>query len=224
MTKKRIADLLKEEVEKPVGEATTEPKREKDSKDGDAESKGRTRKRPSAAKSATTQSTPRSTAKAATKAIKKTAGQPSDDLTQKVAELEAALTQSAEQIMGLQADVNSHQDRIFELKDKLEKAESDRTKKAASIDKLVAELKEAKQTIVSLTAAKAADSRETAPTAEKAAPPEPAPKPAERQSLSLQRRPYSSYKSIPEYAIQRGTPTGGQNNSMLDDDDIGWVD
>ena len=40
-----------------------------------------------------------------------------------------------------------------------------------------------------------------------------------RSTLTLRNRP-SSYKAIPEYAIQRGE----QNNSMLSDDDIGWVD
>ena len=43
-----------------------------------------------------------------------------------------------------------------------------------------------------------------------------------RQTLSLRppsRRPMGSSKPIPDYAIQRG-----EQNSMLSDDDIGWVD
>ncbi|NJM97098.1 MAG: hypothetical protein HC800_07890 [Phormidesmis sp. RL_2_1] len=128
----------------------------------------------------------------------------------------------------MQSDISNHQSRIFELKDGLEKAQSDLKQKHAALQQVTAELTEAKQVIAKLTAAsqaataapvKAPPTKQQA-TAKQAA----APKPAERQSLSLQRTPYSSYKSIPEYAIQRGKPASGQSNSMLSDDDIGWVD
>ena len=104
--------------------------------------------------------------------------------------------------------------------------ERDRQAQTAQITKLTAELNEAKQVILKLTEANQqakAQAQAEAEAASKAAPEAPATKPAERQSLKL-RRHYANYKSIPEYAIQRGTPTGGQNNSMLSDDDIGWVD
>lgn len=227
MTKKRIADLLKEEVEKPAaGEASP-------ATDGDS---AKTRKRaaasqPTAQKAATqtksskapatatkASATKASTAKSATKST-------SDrQLTARITELEAALTQSAEKASALQADVDTHQNRIFELKDSLEQAERDRQSQTAQVTKLTAELEEAKQVILKLTEANQ-QAKEQASQAEPEAvvPEAPAAKPAERQSLQL-RRPYTSYKSIPEYAIQRGTPTGGQNNSMLSDDDIGWVD
>lgn len=229
MTKKRIADLLKEEVEKPA--------EEKASIATDSTVKG-TRKRSPDPQSAATQSAGQATAKktaaaqtnAQTKSAKaaaattKPAAKSASDrqLTAKIAELEAALSQSAQKASALQADVDTHQDRIFELKDSLEKAESDRQAKTAQVTKLTAELDEAKQVILKLTEAnqQAKDQAQAEPEATSEAP---AAKPAERQSLQL-RRPYTSYKSIPEYAIQRGTPAGGQNNSMLSDDDIGWVD
>ena len=224
MTKKRIADLLKEEVEKPAtGEA--------DPADSDG-TKG-TRKRAAASqstaqKAAATQTkspkAPAATAKTSTaKASTKSASD--RQLTAKISELETALAQSAEKVKALQADVDTHQNRIFELKDSLEKAERDRQAQTAQVTKLTAELDEAKQVILKLTEAnqQAKAQAQAQAEQEKSAPEAPAAKPAERQSLKLG-RPYNSYKSIPEYAIQRGTPTGGQNNSMLSDDDIGWVD
>ncbi len=100
-------------------------------------------------------------------------------------------------------------------------------RKDAQIKKLTADLEAATQTIVKLTDkskpdAKPAAERPASPsaTAEKAAA-----QPSDRPSLSVRRSPYSSYNSsIPEYAIQRGTPPAGQSNSMMSDDDIGWVD
>lgn len=227
MTKKRIADLLKEEVEKPAEENASTAT--------DSDVKGTRKRSSSTAQSAAAQSAGQATAKktttAQTKSAKaaaakmtataKPAAKSASDrqLTAKITKLEAALSQSAEKASALQTDVDTHQNRIFELKDSLEKAESDRQKQAAQLEKLTAELKEAKQVILKLSEAnQAANQAADQPSAE-----EPAAQPAERQSLKL-RRPYTSYKSIPEYAIQRGTPAGGQNNSMLSDDDIGWVD
>jgi chromosome segregation ATPase len=262
MTKKRIADLLKEELEKPAAAGS-----ETHQADG---AKSRDRKRPSAqttpaaeaksatAKSATAKSTTAksTTAKSATaktataksasaassaqktpagKAKPATTSASTAEFTDKIAELGAALNRSAEQISTLQADLSTHQSRIFELKDSLQKSERDRQQKDTALAKLSSELEEAKQTILKLTAAQAARQQE-AKQSEQAKPEsstakKPAEKPAEksaekpaaRPSLSL-RKPYSSYKSIPEYAIQRGTSDSGQINSMLSDDDIGWVD
>ncbi|MGI8934434.1 MAG: hypothetical protein ACR2FS_10210 [Phormidesmis sp.] len=226
MTKKRIADLLKEEVEKPAaGEAGP-------ATDGD-DTKG-TRKRAAASqstaqKAAATQ-TPSSKAPAAkakapaakTSAAKSATKSTSDrQLTAKITELEAALAQSAEKVNALQTDVDTHQNRIFELKDSLEKTDGDRQAQTVQITQLTAELDEAKQVILKLTEANQQAKAKAQARAEQE---EAAAKPAERQSLKLGRPPYGSYKSIPEYAIQRGTPAGGQNNSMLSDDDIGWVD
>ncbi|MEL6778187.1 MAG: hypothetical protein AAFO06_13105 [Cyanobacteria bacterium J06597_16] len=256
MTKKRIADLLKEEVEKPAQAASS--------------AKGRGRKRPSAkaaststaaksaaAKSAKSKSTAAKSAAAkstaakstkstaasrtASKATSKTTAKPaatkasaakasatkneSAALAKKVAQLEAALNESAAQVSALQEDVETHQNRVFELKDSLEATERESKKKDSQLKKLTAELADAKQVILDLSEAaaknKAAAKAGLATTKQKTA--TPAKTPAAR-SLSVQRRPYSSYKSIPEYAIQRGTPLGGQSNSMMDDDDIGWVD
>lgn len=261
MTKKRIADLLKEELEKPAAEGADRGPSENSDQGAGAENRDRKRPstqtetagakaastkastgkmstgktstakasstKPSTAKSSTTKSAssaPAAQKTSATKAKPAAADTNAVEFTDKIAELGAALNRSAEQISALQEDIATHQSRIFELKDSLQKSESDRTKKDSTIAKLASELDEAKQTILKLTAAqeKAKQQAEQAkpdPTAAK----KPEDKPPARQSLSL-RQPYPSYKSIPEYAIQRGTPEGGQNNSMLSDDDIGWVD
>ena len=282
MTKKRIADLLKEEVEKPgdgseTGTAQTEPET--------AKTQSRTRKRSSSAASDKASTTKASTAKASTtkasstkasstktsstkassakastskttasetakaSADKGSADKTSEAAERRIKELEALLKASAEQISALQGDVQTHQERIFELKDGLEKAEGENKKKAAQVEKLANELEVAKTTIRQLTesskakAEKAAKEEAERVAAEKAdaekaeaekaeaerveAEKQAAKKKDEREkSLTLRRArtPYSSYKSIPEYAIQRGTPTGGQSNSMMSDDDIGWVD
>ena len=118
------------------------------------------------------------------------------------------------------------------MKDALEtakKAASSATDEAAKtvkqkdeqIEKLSAELEEAKQTILKLSDSRKTVDKKIAATKKQAIA---SPSTAEKgRDLSV-RRPYSSYKSIPEYAIQRGNPLPGQNNSMMDDDDIGWVD
>lgn len=254
MTKKRLADLLKEEVEKPASAAST----------GSSETAptGRTRKRSSAkstaAKGATAKSTSakgtvskrkstesKSTASKAAKetsakakgAATKAAAANTSALNKKITALEGTLKKSEDQIAALQEDVDNHQSRIFELKDALKKAEAtakaaeSKAKKAETtakrkdtqLQKLTAELEEAKETILKLSnkqkedaAAKAEANKRSAGKAEK--------KPASKANKLSVRRPYSSYKQIPEYAIQRGTPAGGQLNSMMSDDDIGWVD
>jgi len=160
-------------------------------------------------------------------------------LDKQIVELNTAIAKANEQISALQEDIDTHQSRIFELKDSLKTAENDGKQKDTQLKQISAELEAAKQTILNLTEAaqKAQEasvaeqknnqaktlsrqtlSRQT--TAQKASA-----QSTPSKSLTLQqRRPYSSYKSIPEYAIQRGTPAAGQSNSMLNDDDIGWVD
>lgn len=237
MTKKRIADLLKEEVEKPAkGKASST-----------AAASSRTRKRTSAAASgANKQSTAKSTAAKSTAAktataktaksattksattSKSAAKDNSSALTKKLTQLEAALEKSTAQVVALQEDVDTHQSRIFELKDTLKKTEGDSKKKDTQLKKLTAELEDAKAVILKMSAAAkdAAKSAAKPVVAEKAplAKAKPSAKSASGLSLSRRGTPYSSYKSIPEYAIQRGTPAGGQTNSMMSDDDIGWVD
>ncbi|MGB3299190.1 MAG: hypothetical protein WBA76_13040, partial [Phormidesmis sp.] len=191
-------------------------------------------------------SSPKSTAEASTakvsaakvsaaKATSKSAPSAEGAALRKVAELEALLTKANEQISALQEDVKTHQERVFELKDSLKTAESESSNKDIQVKMLASELNEAKKNVLKLTEAnekaneKASEAAskaavEKAELAEEAAKKE-STKPAERQSLSLQNAPRRGYyKSIPEYAIQRGTPLAGQNNSMMSDDDIGWVD
>ncbi len=259
MTKKRIADLLKEEVEKPVPEAessTDKPTAKTEAKSSTKAGASKTSASKTAASKASASKTvaakssrSKTTAKAtATKpTAESTAESTSTDtntaaLNKKIKTLEAALIKAESQISALQDDVNTHQDRIFELKDSLETAENESKNKDADLEKISAQLKEARQTILKISEnqnaekerlAKAEEQtiRETAEreAAEEKAATEAAAEAkklkAEKQKSSLSyRRPYSSYKSIPEYAIQRGTPASGQNSSMLDDDDIGWVD
>lgn len=224
MTKKRIADLLKEEIGKPAEKTDGD---DPASQNQTSEAKPKATK--SAAKTSAVKAKPAETKATATKTASKTTAAKastspaaeSDALTRKVAELETALQKSADHVNALQVDVDTHQNRIFELKDALKSAEGMGKEKDAQIEKLTAELAEVKQTIVKLTeVSEAASEAEPEPTPEKKEP-----EAAKRQSLQLQQRsPYSGYKSIPEYAIQRGTPAGGQNNSMMNDDDLGWVD
>lgn len=235
MTKKSIADLLKEEVEKPSEGSTAEAKPAK-SVASKTSSKTNARKRSGASASSPKSTAEASTAKvSAAKATSKSAPSAEGAALRKVAELEALLTKANEQISALQEDVKTHQERVFELKDSLKTAESESSNKDIQVKMLASELNEAKKNVLKLTEAnekaneKASEAAskaavEKAELAEEAAKKE-STKPAERQSLSLQNAPRRGYyKSIPEYAIQRGTPLAGQNNSMMSDDDIGWVD
>lgn len=226
MTKKRIADLLKEEIEKsdegtgegnpanPEQPSKTKARKPAAAKPGTAKSAAKT----SAAKATSTATKATAPKATATKAVAK----PDEALTQKNAALETALQKNAEHVAALRADVDTHQSRIFELKDALQDAETASQKKDAQLKDLTAKLAEAKQTILKLTEASESAAQHSEPAPEPAAQKESETK---RQSLKLQQRsPYSSHKSIPEYAIQRGTPAGGQSNSMMNDDDLGWVD
>ncbi|ESA37816.1 hypothetical protein N836_34910 [Leptolyngbya sp. Heron Island J] len=208
MTKKRIADLLKEEVKKsneaaeaPVEDVSQETQTSSDTPKKAATGTGRTRKRTS--KASTTSKAP--TGKASNTVA----------LEKQIADLEGALKQAQEQIVELQDDLKTHQARIFELKDDLDAAQKATVEKTDALTKATEELETAKDTIRQITAQK-----EETPEPE-ATPPKVihgADLATNRNTLSLRNRP-SGYKAIPEYAIQRG-----EQNSMLSDDDIGWVD
>ncbi|EKV02392.1 hypothetical protein Lepto7375DRAFT_4623 [Leptolyngbya sp. PCC 7375] len=221
MTKKRIADLLKEEVDKSNdAEQTPAPTPAQDSQPskvgngGTAETASgtsRTRKRTNKTSTASKQTT----AKKATTKQTTTEASNTADLKKQIADLKTSLKQAQEQISGLQDDIKTHQTRIFELKDELETSQKVAADKSEALTKVTEELETAKETIRKITAQQEeAAQQEDTPTkvihgADLA---------VNRHTLSLRNRP-SSYKAIPEYAIQRG-----EHNSMLSDDDIGWVD
>ncbi len=111
-------------------------------------------------------------------------------------------------IAGLQKDLETQQGRLFELKDSLAQAETAAKAKAEALAKTQAELDEAKKTILKLTEAAA-----------------PAPHRISGVDI-LPRRPVEPkanrpayHRGVPDYAIQKGQP-----NTMLTDADIGWVD
>ncbi|MEA5462954.1 hypothetical protein [Leptothoe sp. PORK10 BA2] len=215
MTKKRIADLLKEEVEKTDNAAQTAAKSASKSSKVDADATSAASKGAAAGN----QGRARTSKDASAAAVKKTTttGGSTTALEKQVAELETALKQAKEQILELQGDIETHQTRIFELKDELTAANKATTDKAEELSKIIQELETAKNTIRQITVTPSA---ETASTKEETPPRviHGADLASNRSTLSLRNRP-NSYKAIPDYAIQRG-----EQNSMLSDDDIGWVD
>ncbi|MBX2866327.1 MAG: hypothetical protein KTR27_22485 [Leptolyngbyaceae cyanobacterium MAG.088] len=209
MTKKRIADLLKEEVEKN-NETAAKPA-EKDTQKIQTSNTGTAKKASSGANR-----TRKRTTKASSTAKQTDAKTSSDnDLEKQIANLEASLKQAKDQISGLQDDIKTHQSRIFELKDELEASQKTTAEKTEALAQAKEELETAKETIRKITAQK-----EDAPKAEESSPKvvHGADLATNRNTLSLRNRS-RGYKAIPEYAIQRG-----EQNSMLSDDDIGWVD
>ena len=217
MTKKRIADLLKEEVEKTdqTEQAPAESKTQQTAADSSATSKaatkssgntGRTRKRSNKPTSATPATTAKKAATASDTA----------DLEKKITELESVLAKAKEQITALQGDLETHQTRIFELKDELAASQKATADKTAELSKVSEELETAKETIRKITVAQTDKADEAEQPQRKVV--HGADLATNRNTLSLRNRP-RSYKAIPEYAIQRG-----EQNSMLSDDDIGWVD
>ncbi|MEL7502525.1 MAG: hypothetical protein AAFN18_08655 [Cyanobacteria bacterium J06554_6] len=252
MTKKRIADLLKEEVaksEESGAAAAAEPKpapkrttRKPSTRKASSATKGQTRSRRKPA----AEEKPAAEATVEVKATE-LAGELSTEaadisvaaeiLKNRISELENQLAAANQKIADLQADVATHQDRVYELKDSLDAAQQDAQKKDADWEKVKAELETAKDTIRQLTAEPSSPEvpqpESSQPKSSKSqlaakAPPS-EPKPArkimgadlatDRRTLSARRRSTGS-KAIPDYAILRD----GQQNSMLSDDDIGWVD
>lgn len=219
MTKKRIADLLKEEVEETnQGDQTQVTSSSKAAEPASEEANaatpvtGTNRTRKPASKTAKATAAKQTTAKTGSTAA----------LEKQITGLEASLKQAQEKITGLQDDIKTHQARIFELKDELAGSQKAAAEKTEILTKVTAELETAKETIRQITASQQADipdipeSEEPRETSTQVI--HGADLATNRNTLSL-RNPPRSYKSIPDYAIQRG-----DHNSMLSDDDIGWVD
>ncbi|MFM7220140.1 MAG: hypothetical protein ACKO21_08000 [Nodosilinea sp.] len=219
MTKKRLSDLLKEEVNKtdssqspdsppdpgPAPEAVPASRRSLSRRRGSAAALQSATDATAAAgpdPSPETVTTPQP-AQPAAESPASTIKAPDP----RILELEAALATSEtakvaleKTVKGLQSDLEVQQARLFELKD--------------SLDKSQAELREAKQTILSL-------SQVNTPAAAPAALPR-----ASRSGGDIVPRPPASPPSQPGYVrgVPAQVPLGGQSNSMLSDADIGWVD
>lgn len=216
MTKKRIADLLKEEVEKTNEPEPAPANNVSQETQSDTEATHATNKASSTGTNRTKRK--RTSNKPSATSTKQTAVDTSNTtaLEQQIGELTGSLKQAQKQIAELQDDIKTHQDRIFELKDELAASQKTTSEQSEELAKVTEELKTAKETIRQITAAKQEDTPK---------PEEPVKKvihgadlATNRSTLSLRNRP-GGYKAIPEYAIQRG-----EQNSMLSDDDIGWVD
>ncbi|MEL6334052.1 MAG: hypothetical protein AAFQ76_15845 [Cyanobacteria bacterium J06626_26] len=218
MTKKRIADLLKEEVEKTNDPDQTSAKSTSQQPQADTEAVSTSSNEPAANSTNRTRKRTTTNKSGSTTAVKKsaTAASSTTGFEKQVAELETALKQAKEQITALQKDIETHQTRIFELKDELTAANKATVDKAEALTKVTQELETAKDTIRKITAAQEEETPPKDETPQKVI--HGADLATNRNTLSLRSRP-SSYKAIPEYAIQRG-----EQNSMLSDDDIGWVD
>lgn len=202
MTKKNLSDLLKEEAKTPVPVKSAAP----------ADSAAQ---QTAAQKTSTNRSNSR-----VTKA----------DLEKQVAQLEADLGTSRQQkdtltkqVEGLKADLAKQQEHIFALKEAVEQAQSAAAADAEKLQTVTQELEEAKQVILKMTNAAEKTPEPQAP--------EPAqPKTDAKPALSLKVRPGGDIyrgsrrlpppKPIPDYAIDHGR----QSNSMLSNDEIGWVD
>jgi chromosome segregation ATPase len=236
MTKKRLSDVLKEEVNKADAP---------DSAAAEVESAPKPSRRASSARrTATSRRTKAATSKPAAEPESKSKPEPQPepeskskpepqpepdsgadeiaaqasaqaDLSDRLSALEKDLAaaqkdkaQLEKTVAGLQKDLETQQGRLFELKDSLDQAETATKAKAEALTKTQAELDEAKQTILKLTEAAA-----------------PAPHRISGVDI-LPRRPVEPkanrpayHRGVPDYAIQKGQP-----NSMLTDADIGWVD
>lgn len=236
MTKKRLSDVLKEEVNKadaPDSAAAEAEAAPKPSRRASSARRTATSRRPKAATSQPA-TEPESTSSPEPKPESQpepkpepqpeldsgadvTAAQSSvqDDLADRLSALEKDLAatqkdkaQLEKTVAGLQKDLETQQGRLFELKDSLDQAETATKAKAEALTKTQAELDEAKKTILKLTEAAA-----------------PAPHRISGVDI-LPRRPVEPkanrpayHRGVPDYAIQKGQP-----NPMLTDADIGWVD
>lgn len=217
MTKKRLSDLLKEEVSKTDSSQSPTPPSDPAPEAVPASRRSLSRRRGSAAalqsatdateavgpapspKTVTTPQPAQSAVEAPAPAVKVP--------DPRILELEAALAASEaakatleKTVKGLQSDLEVQQARLFELKD--------------SLDKSQAELWEAKQTILSL-------SQVNNPVAAPVAPPR-----TSRSGADIVPRTLTSQPTQPGYVrgVPAQVPLGGQSNSMISDADIGWVD
>jgi hypothetical protein len=150
-------------------------------------------------------------------------------------------------VQGLQEDLNKQQERLFELKDTLEKAQNAAKADADKLKQVTKELEEAKSVILKMTeAAEATPATKPAPPAPVPAPTAASPELESKPTLAVKLPPgggdiyrgprlpaYKSYggdiardrrfppqKPLPDYAIDHGQ----QKNKMLSDEEIGWVD
>jgi len=217
MTKKRLSDLLKEEVSKtdPSQPPASPPDPSPEPVPVSRRSVSRRRGSAAALQSATEETPPVEAAPspkaATTAAIVQPAAEPPPPVVKapdpRILELEAALAASEaakatleKTVKGLQSDLEVQQARLFELKD--------------SLDKTQVELREAKQTILNLSQGNAPAAAPTAPSR------------AIRSGVDIVPRQPATPPRQPGYV--RGVPTqvplGGQSNAMLSDADIGWVD
>ncbi|MBD2256713.1 hypothetical protein [Pseudanabaena sp. FACHB-2040] len=259
MTKKRLSDMLKEEVQKeegqkqepePKGPEPEAAKKEakpdappeaaaKPAKTRTAPSRRTTGRRSAAAKPAAEK--PAAEKPAAEKAEKPAAvekpavekaaapeAKPSSDsatpdlgVAAKVSELEQALQQAQareatlqKQVNGLQEDLGKQQERLFELKDLLEKANAEAEAKTSQLTQVTAELETAKKDILKVTEAKSQPAQTPASTRRRVGADI-----VDRQIYGP-RSQASRAKSLPEASFQPGPTT----NSMLSNDEIGWVD
>jgi hypothetical protein len=233
MTKKRLSDLLKEEVTKAeapspegapqagaeaIDSAPTPTRQAASSRRSVSGRASSTKTKSSAASKAKTKAAPVATPEPP---APEPAAQATPEINpgQRLADLEKALaaaqkdnTRLEKTVAGLQSDLETQQSHLFELKDSLAKAEATAQAKDRALTKAQAELEEAKQTILKLS--------------EAATPPVPKVTPHRISGVDiLPRRPVEvkekpTYRrGVPEYAIQKGQP-----NPMLSDVDIGWVD
>jgi uncharacterized coiled-coil protein SlyX len=215
MTKKRLSDLLKEEVSKtdPSQPPASPPDPSPEPVPVSRRSVSRRRGSAAALQSATEETPPVEAAPSPKAATTAAVVQPSAEPPvvkapdPRILELETALAASEaakatleKTVKGLQSDLEVQQARLFELKD--------------SLDKTQVELREAKQTILNLSQGNAPAAAPTAPSR------------AIRSGVDIVPRQPATPPRQPGYV--RGVPTqvplGGQSNAMLSDADIGWVD
>ncbi|MFE4105860.1 hypothetical protein [Almyronema epifaneia] len=211
MTKKRLSDLLREEVDKPEETAAAQSA---EAATSSAESQPPPAQ-PASQAAGETQATSRSS---------RSRGPTKADLEKRVSELETALAEArdretdiTQRTEGLKSDLSKQQTLIFQLKEKLEKSEAAAKETTQQLDETTQALSEAKKTILHLTeAAKAPPTQvKTSPAAPELQPAA-APTPAkQRQPLALSSRPPAA---LPRYVAPSAQP------KMLTDDEIGWVD
>lgn len=233
MTKKRLSDLLKEEVNKAdapdaadEAEAAPKPSRRASSARRTATSRrAKATSKPAAESESKPESKPEPKPEPVAEADPVVQTQPAeaiaaqpqvpDDMADRLSALEKDLAatqkdkaQLEKTVAGLQKDLETQQGRLFELKDSLDQAETAAKAKADTLAKTQAELDEAKKTILKLTEAAA-----------------PAPHRISGVDI-LPRRPVEAkpnrpayHRGVPDYSIQKDQP-----NTMLTDADIGWVD
>ncbi|MEO1127323.1 MAG: hypothetical protein AAFX95_25065 [Cyanobacteria bacterium J06639_16] len=236
MPKKRLSDLLREEVDKPTEQSITpsladqpaaadqrNPVNPVDSSEATASTNAMPDANTSKRTPARRRSASRSTSQAKTTTSRSSRAPTKADLEKQVADLKKQLAAVEEQenplqkqVTGLKADLEKQQALIFQLKENLESAQTEAKSKAQAFTKLSEELETAKQTIRQLN-----QQAKTPSTLAKA----PAESKPTKQPLSItrpadNRHPNASrIAPLPAYVIQ-----SGPKPTMLTDEEIGWVD